>query len=119
MQLPEPDTRSFLPAVGISRRDMERVGQILLAMRRFRQAMRKGKRTAPRAFLAKSYLDEALLLYEIFLEATDGDIEHLEWWYDQRDEFAKVKQPSREVVAKANPAQKAQRARRFRRRTSP
>lgn len=112
------EAERVLPAVGISRRDMERVGQILLAMRRFRQAMRKGKRTAPRAFLAKSYLDEALLLYEIFLEATEGDTEHLEWWYDQRDEFAKAKQPSREVVATTSPARKAQRARRFRRRTS-
>ncbi len=111
------EAEKILPAVGISRRDMERVGQILLAMRRFRQALKKGKRSAPRAFLAKSYLDEALLLYEIFLEATDQDLEHLEWWYEQRDEFAKVKQPSREVV-KESAAQKSQRARRFRRRAS-
>ncbi len=111
------EAEKVLPAVGISRRDMERVGQILLAMRRFRQALKKGKRSAPRAFLAKSYLDEALLLYEIFLEATEQDMEHLDWWYEQRDEFAKVKQPSREV-AKVSPDQKSQRARRFRRRTS-
>jgi poly(A) polymerase len=112
-----------LPAVGISRRDMERVGQILLAMRRFRSA-RKGKRTAPRAFLAKSYLDEALLLYEIFLLALDEDTEHLDWWHEQRDEFAKIKptasaREGREPrEGRASNGQRSSRARRFRKRTS-
>lgn len=88
------EAERVLPAIGISRRDMERVGQVLLAIRRFRTAMKKGKRNAPRAFLAKSYLDEALLLYEIFLEAVEEDTEHLEWWYEQRAEFAKAKPSS-------------------------
>lgn len=116
------EAERVLPAIGISRRDMERVGQLLLAMRRFRTATKKGKRTAPRAFLAKSYLDEALLLYEIFLEALEEDTEHLDWWYEQRDEFVKTK-PS--VATREEPrshhgaGQKTSRSRRFRKRTTP
>lgn len=114
------EAERVLPAVGISRRDMERVGQILLAVRRFRTA-KKGKRTAPRAFLAKSYLDEALLLYEIFLEALEEDTEHLEWWYEQRDEFAKAKPAAsngRESRGGSSEPQRAARSRRFRKRTA-
>lgn len=99
------------------------MGQVLLAIRRFRTA-KKGKRTAPRAFLAKSYLDEALLLYEILLEALEEDTEHLEWWYEQRDEFAKVKPASngrepRAASDNGGGGQRAARSRRFRKRTSP
>ncbi len=110
------EAERVLPAVGISRRDMERVGQILLAMRRFRTA-KKGKRVAPRAFLAKSYLDEALLLYEIFLEALEEDTDHLDWWYEQRSEFAKVKTPSSSRGAGGSASeQRVARSRRFRKR---
>jgi poly(A) polymerase len=113
------EAERVLPAIGISRRDMERVGQILLAIRRFRGAMKKGKRSAPRAFLAKSYLDEALLLYEIFLEAMGEDLEHLEWWHEQRKDFAKTKP----VVQPAAPrgegrSASTQRQRRFRKRSN-
>ena len=115
------EAERVLPAVGISRRDMERVGQVLLAIRRFRTA-KKGKRTAPRAFMAKSYLDEALLLYEILLDALEEDTEHLEWWYEQRDEFAKVKPASNgrepRAASEGGGGQRAARSRRFRKRTS-
>lgn len=114
------EAERVLPAVGISRRDMERVGQVLLAIRRFRTA-KKGKRTAPRAFLAKSYLDEALLLYEIFLEALEEDTEHLDWWHEQRDEFAKAKPAAtgRETRGSSDSGSRAARSRRFRKRTTP
>jgi poly(A) polymerase len=118
------EAERVLPAVGISRRDMERVGQVLLAVRRFRTA-KKGKRTAPRAFLAKSYLDEALLLYEIFLEALEEDTEHLDWWHDQKDEFAKAKpsaspRDSRDSrPSSGGGGGRSSRARRFRKRSTP
>lgn len=113
------EAERILPAVGIARRDLERVGQLLLAARRFRGALKKGKRAAPRAFLAKSYLEEALWLYEIFLEACQEDTEHLEWWREQHEEFLRVKpSPSKTVLPLASNGQKEARARRFRKRSA-
>lgn len=110
-----------LSTVGVSRRDMERVGQILLAVRRFRVVSKKGKRTAPKAFLSKSYLDEALLLYEIFVEALEEDREEIDWWFEQRNDFNKVKKsspPPREEVRASSSGPRKKRVRRFRKRTS-
>lgn len=73
-----------LSAFGASRKDMERVSQLLLAVRRFFQGGRKSRRTAPKALLGKSYFEEALTVFEIFLEATDGDLTQLDWWREQR-----------------------------------
>jgi len=75
---------TVLPAFGASRKDVERVVQLLLAVRRFHQGSRRGRRAAPKALLSKSYFNEALAVYELFLQATDGDLEQLDWWREQR-----------------------------------
>lgn len=118
---PSPDNlvrklgEEILPSVGVSRRDLERLGQILLALRRFVQSEKKSKKSAPRAFLARSYLPEALLLYKLFLEATDGDVSHLDWWRDQC-ETAQSQRKSRDSTGGSGP--KKNRQGRFRKRRS-
>ena len=74
-----------LAAFGTSRKDLERVSQLLLAVRRFQLGAKKGRRSAPKALLGKSYFSEALMVYQLYLEATDGDFDQLDWWQEQRD----------------------------------
>lgn len=88
-----------LSAFGASRKDMERVSQLLLAVRRFHQGSRKSRRTAPKVLLGKSYFEEALTVFEIFLEATNGDLEQVDWWRDQREAFSS---PKRSVSGGSN-----------------
>lgn len=110
-----------LSAFGASRKDMERVSQLLLAVRRFHQGGRKSRRTAPKALLAKSYFDEALTVFEIFLEATGGDLEQLDWWREQRDVHSNSRRAAPVAAATAKSTvpsgeSKKNRRRRFRKR---
>lgn len=103
---------------GASRRDMERVVQLLLAVRRFQQGSRKNRRSAPKALLGKSYFQEALSVYSLFLEATEGDLEQVAWWQEQRSQFMDGK---KSVAAGASagsrsPEKKTSRRKRFRKR---
>lgn len=114
------EVEKLLPSVGTSRREAERVSQILLALRRFRAAMNRSKRIAPRTFLTKSYFDEALLLYEIFLRALDEDTEHLEWWYKEQEKFQASRTRPQSLLSEPEREHKrVERSRRFRRRGGP
>lgn len=68
--------RPLTASVLISRRDRERVCQLLLAQRRFE---RKGGGSVA-AFARKPYFAEALDLFEISVLATGEHAEALDWW---------------------------------------
>ena len=107
-----------LSAFGTSRKDMERVAQLLLAVRRFRQTSKKSKRSAPKALLGKSYFDEAIKVYEFFLEATGGDVSELDWWMEQRQSSLAKKKSKSSSKSKQSGGdeEKRSRRRRFRKR---
>jgi poly(A) polymerase len=108
-----------LAAFGASRKDLERVAQLLLAVRRFQQGSRKGRRAAPKALLGKSYFTEALAVYEMFLKATDGDLTQLDWWRDQRQNHLSEKkvQPAGASRSQGGDSEnRSNRRRRFRKR---
>ncbi len=85
-RLVRKEAERVLPSIGISRRDQERVGQVLLALRRFEQHTKRSKKSAPKALLSKSYLGEAISLYEVYLTARNEDLEAAAWWREQWEE---------------------------------
>lgn len=108
-----------LSAFGASRKDMERVTQLLLAVRRFEVSARKSRRSAPKALLGKSYFPEALTVYEFYLQATGGELEQLEWWREQREGHVssnKQKRSRSDSSPKAQKDKRKSRRRRFRKR---
>ncbi len=120
-RLVRKEAERILPAVGVSRRDMERVGQLLLALRRFEQGSRRSKRSAPKALLAKSYFDESLQLYRVYLLARGDDLEPHDWWHDCWVENQKKDREVRstESQGEERAAKSSDRSKRFRRRRSP
>lgn len=107
-----------LAAFGASRKDMERVAQLSLAIRRFHQGTKKGKKSAPKALLNKSYFHEALTVYQFLLEATDGDLTLVDWWREQRDQMSSTKKgkPTNGSPAERSGESRGNRRRRFRKR---
>lgn len=85
-----------LSAFGASRKDLERVAQLLLAVRRFQQGQKKGRRSTPKGLLSKSYCDDALIVNRLLVETIDGDLEQLEWWEQQREKFRSSNQSKAE-----------------------
>lgn len=117
-RLVRKEAERVLPAVGVSRRDMERVGQLLLALRRFEQGSRRSKRSAPKGLLVKSYFHESLQLYRLYLLARGDDLEAHDWWYDRWMENQGQEREARtaESVNEERAARTNDRAKRFRRR---
>lgn len=109
-----------LAAFGASRKDLERVSQLLLAVRRFHQGSRRSRKSAPKALLGKSYFSEALKVFEIFLKATGGDLEQLTWWLEQRENHVKAKKPpaSPKKADSGSGEKRKSRRKRFRKRRS-
>ncbi|MCA9791825.1 MAG: polynucleotide adenylyltransferase PcnB [Candidatus Eremiobacteraeota bacterium] len=68
-----------LQPIGVSRRDGERVQQILLAQRRLRPKSKK-RASAPKAFHQKSYFGESVDLFELFVKASGHWTEELDYW---------------------------------------
>lgn len=123
-EAPSPDVlarrsaEEVLAPFGASRKDLERVAQLSLAMRRFHQGAKRSRRSAPKSLLGKSYFGEALTVYQFFLESTKGDLEQLEWWQEQKETFD-VGKKAKPVTANAAPRSKEKRKsrrRRFRKR---
>lgn len=113
------ETGRILSSVSNSRRDAERVSQILLALHRFYLASKSKKRSAPRTFLAKSYFDDALLLYEIFVDAIGEDKDALFWWQEAREKIVASRPPASSSLNGSAAEQEIQRLKRrhhFRRR---
>lgn len=107
------------PSLGVSRRDVERVNQILLALRRFLATSKRAKRTAPRGLLSKSYLKEALQVFELYLEVFDEDLEQLEWWNEQKQAFDAKREPAPPNSKRGGTSERrTRRRRRFRKRKS-
>jgi poly(A) polymerase len=107
-----------LAPFGASRKDMERVAQLSLALRRFHQGARRSRRSAPKSLLGKSYFGESLTVYQFFLEATDGDLDLLDWWEEQKESFDASKK-AKPVTSSPSPRTKDKRRsrrRRFRKR---
>lgn len=69
-----------LAPLGLSRRETERVQQILLAQRRLRPRGNRRRRSAPKTLLQKSYFKESFQVFELFVRATGHWEEELEWW---------------------------------------
>lgn len=106
-----------LAGFGASRKDLERVAQLLLAVRRFQQGAKRSRRSAPKALLNKSYFPEALTLYQLYLEAIDGDFTQLDWWREQRAQHAPPPRATPVVASSSRGRDKsASRRKRFRKR---
>jgi len=73
------------PRLGISRKDQERVAQILLTQRRM--LPRKRKRTFPKTLVERSYFSEAFALYRMLVEATGIGEAELAWWNERLGEL--------------------------------
>jgi len=107
-----------LAPFGASRKDLERVAQLALALRRFQQGSKRSRRNAPKSLLGKSYFHEALNVYRFLLEATGEDMEPMEWWLEQKESFdsSKKAKPVTAAPARANESRQSRR-RRFRKRS--
>lgn len=107
-----------LAPFGASRKDLERVAQLSLALRRFHQGAKKSRRTAPKSLLSKSYFNEALTVYQFFLEATGDELECLEWWKEQKEAFDTSKKAKPVTASPPNRSsdKRRSRKRRFRKR---
>ncbi|MBI3924907.1 MAG: polynucleotide adenylyltransferase PcnB [Armatimonadetes bacterium] len=74
----------MLHRLGLSKKDTERVQQVLLAQRKLRP--RKRRRTFPRSFQSKSYFAESFALYEAVVRSTGEGKRELEEWKARLDE---------------------------------
>ena len=75
----------LVPQLGISRRDQERVQQVLLAQRRM--LPRKRKRTFPKALVERSYFPESFALFRMMVRTSDSGAAELEWWNERLEEL--------------------------------
>ncbi|MEM7230709.1 MAG: polynucleotide adenylyltransferase PcnB [Planctomycetota bacterium] len=76
--------RDIPRSIRISRRDTERVAQILIAHRKLRQQLERGK--LPRMLASKNYIEEALDFLSIDQEARGLPLDHVEEWSAQAKE---------------------------------
>ena len=113
--LPPPSERSIndmirsCPALeSVSRRDRERLREIVLAQKRFMQGSKKGKRTSPNTLLKRSYFCEAYQIFSIAATASGVGLEDLERWQKR---FEKEPLPKPEFDAKAKRARTSRRRR--------
>lgn len=104
-----------LVCFGTSRKDLERVAQLSLTIRRLQQSSKKSRKSLPKALLSKSYFDEAVTIYGLYLEATGGDLSELEQWRDQRESLTS-KNRAKPVTNKSDTDSQQSRRRRFRKR---
>ncbi len=77
----------------ISRRDMERVFQIILAYPKLYQFLRSGGELSP-SYQKKSYLGEALDFFELDLQASGREAEPLEAWRECARNIPERKRPT-------------------------
>jgi poly(A) polymerase len=74
----EDRLRGVLGALGVPRRDTERLFQIYRAQRRLIGG--KGRRFSPRAFVTKNYFGEAFRFFSVYVDATGRHREEFEKW---------------------------------------
>ncbi len=113
---------TMLSRLGLPRRDIERVQQLLLAQRRIFPRNKKRKRSLPKGLAGKAYFQESLALFKLWVRATGEGHDELERWSDvldtppEPDYVARDLPPRRDADASSNGGDN--RRRRLRRRRS-
>lgn len=88
--------RPIAMRMGISRRDLSRIKQIIIAYPRLEAPKKKRRRFKPRELARRDYFPDALEFFRQVNEAKEGSLERYNWWLEQRSQ----RSPARRGTAK-------------------